>query len=139
MTRRILSTAALAAFLASGHPLIIPTPERTSERRAATARQVASSPASVLELAGRMLAVGIVGRDAMSLDVALQLEGPPVPVHLWTGPKNAWGSAVVQAEPEAGLPGFLRTEVALRPGSDRLWIGLDRDGLRPAIGALRLS
>ncbi|MBN8526987.1 MAG: hypothetical protein J0M02_16760, partial [Planctomycetes bacterium] len=34
MTRRILSTAALAAFLASGHPLIIPAPERTSERRA---------------------------------------------------------------------------------------------------------
>lgn len=138
MTRRILSTAALAAFLASGHPLIPPAAEHDQRRQAATA-QAPPARGAVLDLAGRMLAVDVLRRQATTLDVALQLEGPPVPVRLWTGPKNAWGSAVALALPQAGLPGFLRAAVTLRPGSDRLWVGVDRDGLRPAIGAVRLD
>lgn len=138
MPRRILSTAALAAFLASGHP-IIPTTERRDEQRAQASGRTLRMDAQVIDLDGRLLAVDVQRRDTDVLDVAVQLEGPLIPVHLWTGAKNAWGSTITTARPQADLPGFLRAEVALIPGSDRLWIGIARDGLRPAVGALRLD
>lgn len=139
MTRHILSTATLVAFLASGHSVLPASELRRDERRATTtALSPSHAPVQVLSIAERMLAVSLGRRDPSTIAVALQLEGDPVPVRLWTGPKNAWGSTVALAEPAAGLPGFLRADVVLAPTADRLWIGLEREGRRPAIGSLRL-
>lgn len=140
MTRHILSTATLVAFLASGHA-ILPAAETVPGQRRTSTTILATrpSPSRVLAIADRLIAVSVERRDDATLAVALQLEGDPLPVRLWTGAKNAWGSAVSLAQPVAGLPGFLHAEVALAPAAERLWIGLDRDGLRPAIGGLRLD
>lgn len=140
MTRHILSTATLVAFLASGHSILPADEPRRDERRPTTTVLTPSrSPVQVLSIAERMLAVSLGRRDTSTLEVALQLEGEPIPVRLWTGAKNAWGSTVSLAEPAAGLPGFLRADVVLTPTADRLWIGLERNGRRAAIGALRLD
>lgn len=140
MTRHILSTATLVAFLASGQSILPANELRRDERRATTtALSPSQAPVQVLSIAGHLLAVSIGRRDPSTLEVALQLDGEPVPVRVWTGAKNAWGSTVSLAEPAAGLPGFLRAEVVLTPTADRLWIGLERDDRRPAIGSLRLD
>jgi hypothetical protein len=140
MTRHILSTATLVAFLASGHALLPASELRRDERGSTTTVLTPNrTPVQVLSIAERMLAVSLDRRDTATLAVALQFEGEPVPVRLWTGAKNAWGSTVALAEPAAGLPGFLRAEVVLAPTADRLWIGLERDSRRPAIGSLHLD
>jgi hypothetical protein len=136
MTRYILSTATLVAFLASGHSLTpAPRPQRIERADTSGLAATAAAPVHLLSIDGRFIGLCLERRSPELLDVALQCESPlpAAAIHVWTGPKNAWGSVVSRARPEAGLPGFYRATVAATATADRLWIGLERPGRRQAI------
>lgn len=137
MTRRfILTTATLAAFLATGAPLAAaPAGERRSESAAARVRTQPGLP--LLAIGSDLLAVHTAGSAVPggTLGVALFTEPdlPPASLSLWAGLKNGWGSLPSRAEPVAGSSGLLVASVAIPaqlPAQARLWIGLERAGRR---------
>lgn len=137
MTRRfILTTATLAAFLATGTPLAAaPTSDRRSE--SATARERTLPGLPLLAIGDEYVAVHTAGSAApgSTLGVAVFVAPNLAPgsLSLWAGLKNGWGSQVSRAEAVAGHSGLLVASVdipALLPAQARLWIGLARGGQR---------
>lgn len=143
MTRSILTTAALAACLAAGVPLAVPSTlrERAREPRTAARDTVAPLP-GLLALGDRLLAVHCAAAGG-TLGVAV-LSDAPLPegaLRLWAGRKNGWGSHPAVAEPVPDAPLLYAATVALPeplPAEARLWLGLERGRLRPATAALPL-
>lgn len=138
MTRRfILTTATLAAFLATGTPLAAaPTSDRRNDSAAARERTLPGLP-PLLAIGEELLAVHTAGSAAPggTLGVALFVAPDLAPgsLSLWAGRKNAWGSQVSRTEAVAGHSGLLVASVdipALLPAQSRLWIGLARGGQR---------
>lgn len=138
MTRRfILTTATLAAFLATGTPLAAaPTADRRSESAAARDRSLPGLP-PLLAIGEELVAVHTAGSAApgSTLGVALFVSPNLVPasLSLWAGLKNSWGSQVSYAEAVTGSSGLLVASVdipALLPSQARLWIGLAHGGHR---------
>ncbi len=145
MTRRfILTTATLAAFLATGTPLAAaPAADRRNEASAARVRSLPGLP--LLAIGDELLAVHTAGSGApgSALGVALFVAPglPPASLSLWAGLKNGWGSAASRAEAVPGSSGLLVVSVAIPeplPAQARLWIGLARDGQRAGTASVAL-
>ena len=138
MTRRfILTTATLAAFLATGTPLAAaPSADRRSESATTRERTLPGLP-PLLAIGDELMAVHAVGSAApgSTLGVALFVAPNMAPgsLSLWAGLKNGWGSQISNAEAVDGSSGLLVASVdipALLPAQARLWIGLERGGHR---------
>lgn len=142
MTRHILTTATLVAFLAAGQTPIPAGERRRDSDLATTASVVSSTPSPVLRLGQRLLAVHATATSHGIIDVALQGEGREQPeIRLWAGRKNGWGSVIAVAAPVAGLDAFQIAQVPLPeslPSHSRLWIALLDQELRPSISSVPL-
>lgn len=138
MTRRfILTTATLAAFLATGTPLAAaPTSDRRSESATARERTLPGLP-PLLAIGDELVAVHTAGSavpgSTLGVAVFVAPDLAPGSLSLWAGLKNGWGSQVSHTEAVAGHSGLLVASVdipALLPAQSRLWIGLARGGHR---------
>lgn len=139
MTRHILTTATLVAFLAAGQAPLPATTRRDPDPVAPSA-PVAADPVHLVRVDDRLVATHVVPAPGR-LAVALQLEPghEPPGLELWLGRKNGWGAAIARAHPEPLLPGFHRALVAVpeEPAAGcRLWLAVARPDRRPGIVAL---
>lgn len=145
MTRRfILTSAALAAFLAAGTTLAGATPPLRRSKQAMDLVETRTAAPTVVTIGGNLVAVHTAGEVTPGgvLGVALFVEPENASIQLWAGNKNGWGSIASRTEPVPGVSGLHVASVAIPeivPEQARLWIGIDRADGRPLKGSVALE